>query len=1005
MADGPGGRRLRWRDEELARLDGALADAGRGRSTAVVIGGDGGVGKTRVVEAFVERAGAAGATVLLSGCTDFGEEGPSFWPFIDTVRGLARGPFAADVADLLEPLGAQLGRGTPGTERSIYEPLANLPLDGPRLFGLVLEALTRLAARAPVVLAIEDVHWADRSTRDLLRFLLANLTQDRVLCVLTYRQDAVTRGHPLQPFLVELRRNRRVHFVDLRPFTRAELAELVSELTGGPADEELVNLVWTRSGGNAFFAEELLASIQAGRGSRLPPSLSQILSSHVEVLSEPAQEVLRLLATGGEPIGHDVLASLTDIPTAQLLSALRESVDQHILTVDEQQRYRFRHDLMAEVVYQEMLPGERRQYHAAYGRVLSTGADRTDGVALAKIAHHVYAAGDAEQALRVAVDAARAIEAMHGFAEAHHHYERAVELWDLVPDAEERAGLDRLALLERAAHAADLAGEHRHAAALLTAAIRELDADQPPVRAALLRQQLGRYLWAAGDSRRALEAFETAVRLAPTDVPSTERARVIGAYAEALMLAGRYRRSRDQAEQALAIAEAVGSDAAQAQVLATLGFDLAYLGDPDAGIAALERARDIAEAIGTAEDTARAYLNLAEVLSGPLSRFDAAVTVATDGAARARALGLARSFGVALQAIAVNTLFRAGRWREVDGIMAYAFAQKPTGAAAIELYLAAARLSVGRADFPRAREELAAAERMSTDALGPRYEAALLTLRAGLALWEGRPDLARDAVTAAVVACGSASDDVWLLAPILWHGLRAEADRAEQSRRQRSEEELVEALGIGAGLLGQARGLIADSIEAAPAVRAVVEAYLHLCEGEWSRASARCDPERWALAAASWQESGQPYPVAYARFRQAEALLGLRSQSAEAAALLRAANRTAEQLLAEPLRREIAALAARARVVLDPADAKPDPDVDLREPQPAALSGLTPREVDVLVLVAQGRSNREIADRLYISEKTASVHVSHILAKLGVRTRVQATALAHQLGVAGTASA
>jgi len=231
------------------------------------------------------------------------------------------------------------------------------------------------------------------------------------------------------------------------------------------------------------------------------------------------------------------------------------------------------------------------------------------------------------------------------------------------------------------------------------------------------------------------------------------------------------------------------------------------------------------------------------------------------------------------------------------------------------------------------------------------------------------------------------------------------AGLAEQSRRQRSEEELVEALGIGAGLLGQARGLIADSIEAAPAVRAVVEAYLHLCEGEWSRASARCDPERWALAAASWQESGQPYPVAYARFRQAEALLGLRSQSAEAAALLRAANRTAEQLLAEPLRREIAALAARARVVLDPADAKPDPDVDLREPQPAALSGLTPREVDVLVLVAQGRSNREIADRLYISEKTASVHVSHILAKLGVRTRVQATALAHQLGVAGTASA
>jgi DNA-binding CsgD family transcriptional regulator len=602
------------------------------------------------------------------------------------------------------------------------------------------------------------------------------------------------------------------------------------------------------------------------------------------------------------------------------------------------------------------------------------------------------------------VAAAQAMEAMHGFAEAQHHYERAIELWDLVADAEAHAGLGRLTLLERAARAAHLAGEHRHAATLLTAAIREVDTGRPPLDTALLHQQLGRYLWAAGDSRRALEAFEAAVNLAPTDRPTAEEARVIGAYAEALMLAGRYRNSREQAEKALEIAEAVGDDAVQAQVLATLGFDLAFLGDPDAGIAALERARDIAEGIGTSDDVARAYLNLAEVLSGPLSRFDAAVTVAEEGVRRASALGLSRSYGVALQAIAINTLFRAGRWREADEMLAGGYAQKPTGTAAIDLYLAGARLSVGRGDFAGASDRLNAVERMSTDALGSRYEAALLTLRAGIDLWEGRPDLARPAVTAGLLACRSASDDVWLLAPILWHGLRAEADRAERARHRRADDELTEAMGIAAGLLAQARGLISEPIEAAPAVRDAVEAYLHLCEGEWSRAEGRSEPGRWDLAAASWRERGQPYPVAYALFRQAEALFGERTQSAQAPALLRAANRIADQLEAEPLRREIVGLAARARVTLDPSPSSgPEPEVDIRDSPSSALSALTRREVDVLVLVAEGRSNREIAERLFISEKTASVHVSHILAKLGVRTRVQATALAHQLGVAGSA--
>ncbi|HVM66149.1 MAG TPA: AAA family ATPase [Acidimicrobiales bacterium] len=986
-----------WRHAELTELTAALGEARRGRATAVVIGGEAGVGKTRLVEEFIADAREAGTIVLRSGCVDFGDEGPPFWPFIDAVRGLRRGPHSGAVDDVLGLPGAALTAGGADVT-AIYQPLSDASADGPRLFRLALEALTELAVRSPVVLVIEDVHWADRSTRDLLRFLFANLVHDPVLCIVTYRDDALVRGHPLQPLLVELRRNRRVQFIDLKPFTRTELAGLLSDLLDAPADDELVNLIWSRSGGNPFFAEELLASVQAGAGQQLPPSLSQVLSSRVEVLSDDAQELLRLLATGGEAVGHELLVALSDLAPPRLLAALRECADHRIVVVDEQQRYCFRHALLAEVVYEEMLPGERRHFHASYADVLSR-ATENDAVALARIAHHVYAAGDTEQALCAAVAAAHAADAVHGFAEAHHHYQRAIELWDLVPDAAALTGTDQLALVERAARAANLAGEHRQAAALLAAVVRESESD---ARAALLRQQLGRYLWAAGDSRRALEAFEAAVNLAPASDRTAERARVIGAYAEALMLAGRYRRSRAQAEEALAIAEEAGAEAVQAQVLATLGFDLAYLGDPDAGTAALERARDIAVAEGTPEDVARAYVNLAEVLSGPLGRFDAAVAVATEGAARASELGLARTYGVALQAIAVNTLFRAGQWAAADDLLADAFARAPAGAAAIDLNLAAARMSVGRGDFARAAEQLATAERMVPGELGPRYEAALLTLRAGLALWEGRPDRARAAVTAGLAACASASDDVWLLAPILWHGLHTEADRAESARQRRADPELAEARGIGSGLLAQARNLFAQPMEAAPAVRDAVEAYLHLCEGEWSRAEARSDPAHWNRAAECWRERGQPYPVAYALYRQAEALLNERSQSAEAPGLLRAANAIAEQLGAEPLRREITALATRARIAVD---AQPAPEVDLREEAPTAVAGLTRREVDVLMLVAEGRSNREIAEHLFISEKTASVHVSHILAKLGVRTRVQASAVAHQLGVAGQAPA
>ncbi|MDQ6614564.1 MAG: LuxR C-terminal-related transcriptional regulator, partial [Actinomycetota bacterium] len=562
------------------------------------------------------------------------------------------------------------------------------------------------------------------------------------------------------------------------------------------------------------------------------------------------------------------------------------------------------------------------------------------------------------------------------------------------------------------------------------------------IRRAVRHQRLGRYLWAAGDSREALKAYEEAVRCVPPEEASAERASVEGAYAEALMLSGRFRLSREQAEAALEVARAAGALLEETQILATLGFDLAFLGDSASGVLALERAQLIAEELGHPDDIGRAYLNRAELLSGPLNRLSEAAEIAERGVARVGQLGLERTYGVALQAIAVNTLFRLGRWSEADHLLQLALAAKPTGTAAIDLSLARAKLSVGRGDFEAAQADLTAIETLTAGHLGPRYEAPLLTLRAGIDLWLGRPENARDAITRGIIASVNGSDDVWLLAPLIWHGLRVEAEIADRARARRDDEALENATTMAAGLWAQVQSLAEESQDAAPSIRHAIDAYLRLCQGELARAEGRPDPEVWADAAQRWVELQQPYPSAYARWREAEALLAHRSRSSRAGDALREAHRVAVRLGALPFRREVEALAQRARLVLavpaevagkvpgtvpaedaatDPARVSAGVSTEAANGCPPRPPGAPPcnavadpglaqtaakdryrlsnRELEVWLQLPQGLTNNQIGERLFISGKTASVHVTNILRKLGVKTRVQAITVAHQLGL------
>jgi DNA-binding CsgD family transcriptional regulator len=415
-----------------------------------------------------------------------------------------------------------------------------------------------------------------------------------------------------------------------------------------------------------------------------------------------------------------------------------------------------------------------------------------------------------------------------------------------------------------------------------------------------------------------------------------------------------------------------------------LGFGLAYLQDPAAGEAALRESIAVAERAGEPLEIARAHRSLAELLSGPLNELDRGIAIARAGAARARELGLARSAGAGMLAVAANGLFRIGRWDEADETIAEAWELAPAGAEALELRLARARLHTGRGRFDAAEDDLEAVDALSAATVGPRYRLPLLTLWAGLAMWRERPDRALDHIAAGLDVVEQGSDDVWLVAPLVWHGARARAECTRLGLRRTDD-------GTDARLRRHAADLARIGASSVPAVRELVLGFVEMCTAEDGRAAGRSDPQAWERVAEIWRASRQPYPEAYAHLRRAEALLATRANSAAATDSLRRAAQTARELGATPLLAEIADLADRARVSIDP----PQP---VAEPAPPALAddelaALTARELEVLTELAYGRTNKEIAQRLFISEKTVGVHVSRIYAKLDVHSRVQASAV------------
>ena len=411
------------------------------------------------------------------------EPGPS------GVEDLVGRPARADLARLVPDLRAAGDevRGAEATDRAV-------------LFHAVLHLLEGVARAAPLVVVVEDLHWADASSRELLSFLVGRL-RGPVLVVATYRSDELHRRHPLRPLLAEATRDDRIVRLDLAPLEPGETAEQLEQIAGHPLPAHVVAAVVSRAEGNPFFAEELLAAQDAGG---LSPGLAEVLAARLAALPEAAYELVRIAAVAGRRVEHDLLCAVCPRPASELDAGLREATSQNVLVSDAAGVYAFRHALLQEAAYGELLPGERVTLHGAYAAALADHphwASVPSGAA-GELAYHYAAAKDPAPSAGSLRRGGGRGGGQLGAGEAHGLYEQALALWDQVPDATARAGLARARLLERSVDAAMLAGATKRAIDLVRDALREVDPARDRGRTALLHWRLARLLWTSGTARR-----------------------------------------------------------------------------------------------------------------------------------------------------------------------------------------------------------------------------------------------------------------------------------------------------------------------------------------------------------------------------------------------------------------------------------------------------------------------------------------------------------------------
>ena len=980
------------REGELSRLREALGDDTR----VLLVVGDAGVGKTRFVTEGLARAASSGTVAVWGACLPLAEQLPLLpvagalgelaavdgGALVEGALGVAPGYVRAEVGRLVPRL--EHGERGPGGRGGGWQ--------RERLFAAVTELLGAVAARCAVCVVVEDVHWADRSTLDCLTFLARAGGLGAVSLVVTCRSDEAPLDPLVADWLAHVRGGWGVEEIRLPPLSEAEAAQLAAQLLGAPPPARVAGELYARAEGNPFFTEQLAAAMLAGEaGGGLPGRLAELLIARAGRCGGDGRAVLAALAVAGRPLGEDQLGVVSALGAEAVRRGLRQLTAARLLAdAAPGGAHRLRHALLAEAVNVGLLPGERAVLHERTARLLQQVGD--DALA-AEAASHWAAVDRPGEELPARLAAAQAAERVFGYAQAAGHWQRAIELRQALPaTAAGAAGGGLPGMYLRAIDAAVLSGDTQHAGVLAEEAYRRFAGHPDTATAAVICQRAGylRGLHTVGAGgplvERALELFE----LGP---PSAEHAEALLQYAGTFLLGayGRWEDHRAALIRAMEVAEAAGATGVIPRILVRIPVDPQDPGAVQKASAKFDRARVAAEAAG--DDAALVEVAMVESDTYlQMGDFGGAEEVALRGLRAARRAGLDGWFPAAiLMCNAAAALLFAGRTADAAALIDPLTTGPPRGDDWFT-HLLRAQIDMLRGDLAAAASrQRQVALTSPPSSVENNREAAQLTVE--VALWADRPGEALQQVRRAL-APYSVPELTGGCGLLLAAGLRACADLAERARARRDHDG-ARAAESAAAELGAMLELMAGVPFTDNPFLAQIPANHATWRAEQTRLAGASDPGAWQTAAKTWDSLGYPHRAGYAWWRHAQAQLDAGQPAAVAAAALRAAAAAADGHA--PLSAQIRVLAQRARI---PLQAPPAASAE-SAPSPGAPVpyGLTERELAVLRLLGTGRTNAQIGAELYISPTTARVHVSNILRKLGVTSRVQAAAVAERAGL------
>jgi len=995
---------LAGRSRELEAVVAVLV--GDTDAAALVLAGEAGVGKSRLLAAAAGIAAESDVLVLTGRCLPL-SRGLPFLPVVEVLRELSEVDDGALLKSVLsncpEFVRRELVQVIPELEEP-GEPVASANVDEGwrrrRLFEALRRLLDALARARHVALVVEDVHWADPTTLEFLDYLLAARggVRDALPVVLTCRSEE-TPTPSLTDWLERLHRDPAARRLDLAAMSRAETAEQVELLLGARAPGLFVDELFARSEGNAFFTEQLVSSAGAGPAGRassggLPADLTTLLLSRTAEVSGVAGEIIAVLAVASRPLPEAALAQLCGRATGEVREGLRELLARRLLRhPDVADLFELRHALLAEAVRGELLPGERHDLHARIAQLMA-GWDQP-GLA-SQICEHFARADRTTDELGWRITAARAAETVHAPQEAAWHWRRAISLWDAVPDAESMAGMGLAEVYLRAVATSNDGGDSGTASCLAEAAVLRFASAVDGQTAVALYSELGRF--------RGIDAPEAGLASLATAIEIGDRMPASRAYIWALHHSAQLMRGQGRSDdfrgfivRALEASNEAGDLSQQKVLLSELALDAVNQGRIQDGINQFARA---AEFIIVPEDPpAESYIAAVHTdLLLKVGELNQVVTVGLPAIGVAEAAGQADSFVVCiLRDHVCEALVELGEVGRAASLVDPATGAAPRRDDRL--------LYVARADLDMRRGLLSAAECFWNDnrdllesitSLGFRLKHA--SVRLELCLWLGRPrDGLAEALTQLDPICRS--DVSQFAGDLLALAMRACADLAERGRSLSDGMVLERALLDGARLdVLRAEAKIDPFGEGLVPVTARANALTWTAEK--GRLQDGGDHAAWAATVAAWDALDRPHRTAYARWRQAEALLATPHNRGTATDVIRAA--AAQAIQHVPLNAAIHDLARRARIVLtEPTQARGEeaPAPPALPVTPASLIGLTDRELAVLRLLGSGKTNAEIGRDLFISPKTASVHVTNILRKLHVTSRVQAATVAERAGL------